>query len=168
MSSKAAILENFLKLPIEQQNKITHIREWTQKLPKGFSSVLKITLEKNCFICKSNRELQPHHITYTPIEEAITVCNTCHSYIHEKKINYKRTIEQIESSRQIREHILHPTIEDKRERFKFTNRCGMGKCRTCSLNCKMRQDYIDVIKADMIKKRGGVLIELQTRSKNQR
>jgi hypothetical protein len=155
--SKAELIEAFKQLPEKQQAKIIHIRNWTQKFPKGFTLKHYPKLERNCFVCDSSEMLQPHHITYTPKEDWITVCNRCHSFIHEKHIRYKDTPEDKATRIEIHRRITNPTIEEIRERFKFTNRCGKGKCKSCNLNCRLRRDYIKVIKHDMTVKRGCVI-----------
>jgi hypothetical protein len=151
--TKKQLLIEFTKIPQEQQSKINHIKNWTQKLPPGFRSKNNYKLENNCFVCSTTEKLQPHHITYTPIEDYITVCNRCHSFIHEKHIRYKDTKRDKELRQQSYNRIYHPTIEDKRYRFKYTTRCRLGTCRKCSINCKVRKDYIDVIKTDILTKR---------------
>lgn len=153
--TKAELLEAFNKLPEKQQAKIIHIRNWTQKFPRGFRpSNTTGKLEKNCFVCDATHELQPHHITYTPIEDWITVCNRCHCFIHEKHIRYRDTLEDKIARIEVHRRVFNPTIEEIRERFKFTSRCGKGACKKCGLNCELRRQYVKVIKHDIAAKRG--------------
>ena len=144
--TKTELLENFKTIPVDQQNKIIHIRDWTQKCPKNFYPKKSYNLESNCFVCTSINELQPHHLTYVPVEEFLTVCNGCHSFVHEKHIRYKVTIEERKIHALFLERFNNPTVEDKEYQFKHTHRCKWGKCSECNRVCLLRKRKIEAIK----------------------
>ena len=70
------------QLTPEAQEKIRAIRLRQQKAPSYFT---RPKLKEKCEICGDTEILQRHHIQYEP-PEVITVCYSCHCFIHNRKL----------------------------------------------------------------------------------